>query len=156
MKAAINIEFLISVFLFLSVIVSTTIVVERELFPLEERSLLEDLKARSHYISSMLLFDNGFPENWNSSNVKRLGLSSGENYILNMSKINELNKTCSTSYKTFKGLLSVREDVELGIRYLDGESLLNCNAPEGNVRLFTERSCIINGRIAIMNVTVIR
>jgi hypothetical protein len=156
MKAAINIEFMVSVFIFLSVIISTVIIIERELVPLEEMTRSEDVKTKGYYISDMLIFDRGFPENWDSTNVGRIGLSAGENYLLSLDKIQQLDALCTEDYARMRRILGQVNDIGIGIRYLNGESILDCNARGGDIELFVERDCIVNGRIAILNVTVIR
>lgn len=159
MKAvmALGIEFMLSVFIFMSVVAFLMIMVGREIYTLQEMSETENLRAESYQISQMILFDEGFPRDWETKSVdevRRIGLSSEKDYVLNMSKIKRLNELCA-NYSKVRVFFS-KNDIEIGITYVNGTNILDCTSnARGIFRFITERLAIVDGKIIHFNVTVI-
>ncbi|MBI2076704.1 MAG: hypothetical protein HYT72_05655 [Candidatus Aenigmarchaeota archaeon] len=136
MKGVVNIEFILSVVVFLGTLSFITLTIGRDSAFLRESSLYDSLKANTIQISNLLAFDKGFPENWETgaiTAVRRLGLSSGEKYVLSRQKIDRLQDFCKKSnpdykknYEKIKELLGLRGDINLTIATPDG-TLLDCS-----------------------------
>ncbi len=128
MKGVVDIEFLLSVVVFIStvVFVSFIIITNIPLFHKEAES--EDLRARTYEISQFLMFEKGVPDDWGVANVKTIGLSTGERYMLSIEKITNMNTLCTNDYKTVKTLLGqdYRTDVKITITDPYGTKLLEC------------------------------
>ncbi len=106
-KGQLNIEFIVDVAIFSSIVLAVVTLTISNI-PRTYRIHNENyVKSRMYEISELLLFDKGSPENWgdlsNLNDVKRFGLSTGENYYLNMTKINKLLDFCNHNYT---GILS--------------------------------------------------
>lgn len=128
-KGVVDIEFIMAVVVFLGSISFVTLTISREFFSVREAALSETMKLRSNAILQLLLFDRGFPENWESGpivSVRKLGLSSGNRSIIETNKVSTLNTFCSSAYEKVKDILGVKEDIILTIKTLDGSELLNC------------------------------
>ena len=128
-KGIVNIEFIMAVFIFLSSISFTTLSIARDFFSIREASFSDTIKLQVTATSQLLLFDRGFPENWETgpvTDVKRLGLSSGNKFILDLNKINALQTFCTSNYAKIKDLLNVQGDIILNIKAIDGTQFLDC------------------------------
>jgi len=117
-KGVADIEFTLSVIVFLSIITFVTFVIISNIPLLRSESYNNDLRARAYEISQLLMFDTGEPANWTNATVKRLGLSSGERYSVSMDKANNLSALCSApgGYQAVKSLLGQNlTDVRINI-----------------------------------------
>ncbi len=126
MKGVVNIEFIMAAFLFLGSISFVMLSIGREFFSFREASVADNYMQENENMLQMLMFDRGYPENWNAGDVKRLGLSSGEKFILDKNKIDILEGLCDSSYEKVKDLLGVMENVIISIKGLDGALYLDC------------------------------
>ncbi|MBI2971224.1 MAG: hypothetical protein HYY37_02270 [Candidatus Aenigmarchaeota archaeon] len=118
MKGVVDIEFVISVLVFLVTISFTVITIGRQFPSLEERALTDDIKSKSYQLAELLIFDEGEPKNWETKplgEVRRIGLSSGQHYILDIDKITSLQAICNGDYAAFKSILGLSEDVSIYI-----------------------------------------
>ena len=96
-----NIEFLISIGIFIiSVLVIVNYVVQ--VIPSSyETNKMEKLENKAYQISEILMFTEGWPANWDSlnySNISYIGIGTNEKYILNKTKILKLTQFCSENY----------------------------------------------------------
>ncbi len=128
MKGVIDIEFILAIVIFVSTIsfVSFTIISNIPVFHNQANS--EDLRSRAYQISEQLIFSSGEPQNWDATNAKTIGLSTGYAYILSNSKITSLAAMCSSNYTYVKYMLGqdYRNDIIINITSLAGVSKLNC------------------------------
>ncbi|MCX6818403.1 MAG: hypothetical protein NT129_00185 [Candidatus Aenigmarchaeota archaeon] len=113
MKGIVNIEFVLSVIVFITTITFVTMTIVNNIPFLHRESISEHVKSKAYQISDILLFDEGYPSNWNENTVARLGLSSGKSYELSTQKITDLNDSCALNPNRTKELFG-----ELGI-YVD-------------------------------------
>lgn len=131
MRGILDIEFVLSITLFLSVIVFVSFVITGNIPVFHGESVNEDLRARSYQISQLLMFDQGQPANWNPSNVQRIGLSTGTAYNLSSTKVSNLASLCSgvSGYNNVRSLLSLdtRNDVRISIVDEAGAARVNCS-----------------------------
>ncbi len=123
-KGFLEIEFIISSMVFLSVLVFIMLSISREMPSLEEAAAINSIRANGYVISQLLLLDKGEPQNWGGAGieVKRIGLSSGEPYVLDMNKINKLENLCKSDFQRIKDMFNGNE-VNITIRYME-----NCPA----------------------------
>ncbi len=161
-KAQANFEFIISVMVFISVNSFITIQTINNVTMMRRDLAIEDMKSTAFQISSIIMTDEGYPEGWDSSNVERIGLSTGF-YSLSMDKINELKDLCESEngYRKFLSVvgLEISKDVYLNVSTLQGETLVLC-APnvESIIRNRAEilRTSFVQGKgIVKVNVRVI-
>ena len=127
MKGFQEIEFVISVFVFITTVSFVTIIIINNIPLFYNIALTENLKSKSYQFSQMLLFDEGYPRNWDTmqlSDISRLGLSSGQKYFLDKNKIDSLSAFCSNpnNYEIVKSKIGIasERDFILESTYLDG------------------------------------
>ncbi len=102
-KGQFNIEYIISIVIFVSMSAYIIFLVYDLSPTFADQSQEERLRAKSLEISEMLLGTDGEPNNWNSGNVKVVGLSTNKSYIVNSTKIEELNSMSnSDAYNTIR------------------------------------------------------
>ncbi|HLD39500.1 MAG TPA: hypothetical protein VJB05_04280 [archaeon] len=125
MKGFAEIEFVISVFVFITTVSFVTSIVISNMPLFHGASISDTLKAKSWQYSEMLLLDEGAPANWQTlpfDEVNRIGLSTIERYVLDKDKIDMLAAMCSdpgyTSIKIMLGL-DIRNDIIIEASYLD-------------------------------------
>ena len=137
-KGIIDIEFILSIVVFLSVIIFVSFVISGNIPVFHRESLSEDARARAYQVSQLIIFDEGYPENWEPANVERIGLSTGEAYRISTTKINNLAAVC-TDYNRLRLLLSqdLSSDIKISIVDSSGQSLLNCG-PAVNTTIIPE------------------
>lgn len=159
-KGFLEIEFIISSMVFLSVLVFIMLSISREMPSLEEEAAINSIRANGYVISQLLLFDKGEPQNWGDAgiDVKRIGLSSGEPYVLGMNKINKLEGFCSSAdgYQKLKDMFNGNE-VNITIRYADGGDIVKSCVPsieKSTAVRFVMNRFAVTGDKKILNVTV--
>lgn len=129
-KGILDIEFILSVFVFVTTVSFAVIMVVIGNIPgLQQLSTSEDLRSRNFQITEKLIFTQGYPEDWVEDSVASLGLSSGEYYKMSLNKINNMSSLCQNNYQKVKDLLGLgyQNDVYINISYTDGEDLLICS-----------------------------
>jgi hypothetical protein len=142
MKGIIDVEFVISVMVFLSTISFVTIMIINSLPMLHYESISNDMRSEAYQLSNVLLYN----------------FSGQEPYVLDMTKINNTEGLC-INYENFRKLFS--EDIVLNINYLDDGNtpLLSCE-PSAKTLLkpkFTlERFATVGKKIVIMSISIIR
>lgn len=108
MRGSVNVEFIISVFVFLTTISFITITIINNIPAFRYISISEINNAKAYAISEILLFDEGYPSTgltwWdvsrgytNVADIQRIGLSSGKKYFLSRDKILALNNICNNN-----------------------------------------------------------
>ncbi|MBI4171089.1 MAG: hypothetical protein HY514_05295 [Candidatus Aenigmarchaeota archaeon] len=133
MKGTLDIEFIISVLVFMTTITIVSISIINNFPKLHQEIFSQDLKAKSFQISELLMFDRGEPTNWDTlpvTSVKRLGLSNGTKYDISPEKVSALQGYCTAgNYAGVKDLLGLdfRNDVSIEVRDIDlGTVVLDC------------------------------
>lgn len=128
----INIEFIISVLVFLGTIFFLIISVANSVPQYHEASLLTSLRSRSFAASEVLLLDEGAPRSWSADNAERIGLATPEKYVLSLQKINEMKAMCNSNYTRVRDLVMTdpRFVITINVTNLEtGETYVNC-APD--------------------------
>jgi hypothetical protein len=128
MKAAVNIEFILSMVVFLGAVTFVTFSLINVTLPFFHKEAINDeIKSKAFHISELLLFKEGNPSDWDENNVGGLGLSTGDSYVLSASKVLALNATCAKSYEKVRQLLSQNQfDVSIDITGLNGNAYCKC------------------------------
>jgi hypothetical protein len=132
MKGIADVEFILSTMIFLGVITFVTFNIVSNVPGLREVTMVETLHVRSYEVSQILLFDAGEPNNWytDPANVKRMGLSTGEKYVLDKRKITAMQGLCNIDYRTIRNALGDKIfDMRLNITDSSGNQILNCGSP---------------------------
>ncbi|MBI4174560.1 MAG: hypothetical protein HY517_02855 [Candidatus Aenigmarchaeota archaeon] len=121
-KGFAEIEFIISVFVFITTISFVTFLIISNIPTLHGTAYTERLKTISYQYSELLVFDEGSPKNWqlDAVNANRIGFSSGSRYILQKSKIDALAALCS-DYQAARTKLALEQqyDITVEATYLD-------------------------------------
>ena len=141
MKGIINIEFVISLMVFLSTVTFVSIMIINNLPILRYESLSNDMRSEAYQISNILL----------------MNFSSQEPYVLDINKINQMKTDYCSNYETFRNLFS--KDIILEMEQLDGTELLSCK-PSVETLLKPEftlnRFATVNNKIVIMSLSIVR
>jgi hypothetical protein len=91
------------------------------------------LLVEAYKISELLINDVGEPANWNSLNVKRIGLldeSLNTTNVVSILKVSYANDICNSDYNRFKTLLDLKNDINFVV-YLEGNLIANCSKAVG-------------------------
>ncbi len=145
MKGQLNLEFMISISIFIIVISYVTINSISTLPDLHQQTKSNSLRTKIYQMSELLLFDS------------RIGLSTGEPYTLDQAKINSLQSLCS-DYQAFKDKFSVDHTMDIQLNIMqNGASVLDCH-PEIVSGMRSEFSLkrfgILDGEIAQIDIKV--
>ena len=121
MKGLAEIEFIVSVFVFLTTISFVTFIIINNIPILHNAALTERLKSRSYQYSELLFFDEGSPKDWQSvpENASRLGLSTGRRYFIDKNKVDALSVICLDYQKVKEKLAIEQNDIIIDVSYLD-------------------------------------
>jgi hypothetical protein len=131
-RGQINVYFLISIALFISLSIYLIYVVLSYYPSKSETIRMNSLNTKAYIISELIIKDEGFPENWDEDNLKRLGLASNM-LELDKRKLEELEKICnSKSLEKLERLRSAtglhNEDLSVEILYMNStrDTALDC------------------------------
>jgi hypothetical protein len=155
MKAVVNIEFIIAVFVFLVTLSFILITIGGNLAPLHRDVGAGDLRSKAHQISQILLFDEGDPKNWDGGDVNRVGLSTGEKHMVSRAKISRLAQLCQSEGFLQDMLLGNRNvEIEINITDESGGTIASCGGianPEFYIQRFavTDAMEIIGIEVAV-------
>ncbi len=116
MKASVNLEFIVSVFVFLTTVSFITMTIINSIPSFRFISTSEMNNAKAYSISEILLFDEGYPNDhnaWSSSNIpQRIGLSTGKKYLISIGKINKLQDLCN-NYNNIRNIFGTDVIIEI-------------------------------------------
>jgi len=128
-KAIANVEFIISIAVFL-VVISFVTITAFNVLPVFHRETLSEGSKAGLYQFSELVVSEGYPKNWSDDarNTKTYGLSSQERYILDAEKISTLDSLCKTDYEKIRDSFG-EYDIKLVVERLNGTVLLDCQQP---------------------------
>ncbi len=160
LRGQVNLHFIVSVVIFLGVVIYLIHVLLTSSSFYGEDTESDILYAKAYQVSELLIKDKGYPANWNETNFDRIGLVS-EHHLLNQSKINELEKICTSTNITKKRKLlnsfSLEDNsLSIEINYFNGTNVLEC-FPGGeslNKRAGIRRIGVLDGLLAEVKVYV--
>ena len=123
-----NVEFVLSVAVFLLIVSVLSYNILSSLPGFHSESVKDITRSKAYQVSEILLKDEGEPSDWNTKpigNIKRIGLSGGQPFILNEDKITELYDLCTDNYEEVLGLFGLEKNtLIINITDLDGNSVL--------------------------------
>ena len=133
-KGVLDIEFMLSIFLFLTVLSFVSFTLINTIPKLHQETFSQDIKSKAFQVSEMLLFDSGWPTTWESGgidDVKRLGISNGKRYYLDSDKLTTLRSYClpasmQVNYEKIKKLFGLDYRNDISIELSDGVTDINC------------------------------
>jgi hypothetical protein len=132
-KGIVDIEFMVSIIVFLTVLTYVTFAVINLLPRLHQESFDQDIKSKVFQISELLMFNEGEPADWQTKplldDVKRFGFSSGGNYSMDVSKITKFDQYCSANYAKVKDLLGLdyTNDILVDIKIVGNGAISQCH-----------------------------
>jgi hypothetical protein len=141
MKGIADVEFILSTMIFLGIITFVTFSIVSNVPGLRDTSMTETLHVRTFEVSQLLLFDKGLScdtsnvcsTDWYSApptDVNRMGLSTGERYVLDKRKIAAMQAACNTDYKSIRAVFGDKIfDLRLNITDSSDNQLLSCGPP---------------------------
>ena len=157
MKGVFDIEWILGSIVFMTTVSFIVILISTNLTILHDRAAADNLRSESFQSSLILLFDKGYPSNWNDTNVQRIGLSTGSPYVLDSAKIDNLRTLCQTNYSKVRQFFN--NDVAISIDYVNGGNIINCSAPVISVsrpRFVTSRAAVLDDNSMVkMEFTVV-
>jgi hypothetical protein len=163
MKGVLDIEFVLSIFLFLGSISFITILIGRESLALQNSLISENLKSESYQISEILMFDKGSPANWGDpgvtiNDIKRLGIFSSD-YVLNSTKLAKLQSLCISDYNSVNEIITDL-NINITVKNIDGTVIYRCEPQIETLRrpkFITQRVGTLDstGEIVRLSVTLI-
>ena len=157
MKGVFDIEWILGSIVFMTTISFIVILISINLSILDDKAAADNLRSESYQSSLIILFDKGYPSNWNYTNVQRIGLSTGSPYVLSSTKINNLSALCQTNYVKIRQFFN--NDIAISIDYVNGGNIINCSAPVISVsrpRFVTSRTAVLeDNSIVKMEFTVV-
>lgn len=92
----------------------------------------ERLRSEGYQISELLINDPGYPIDWPTKTVKRLGLSSNLNgtNLLSTEKISSFESLCNSNYENVRSLIGTEYQVSLNLTDItSGQKLIDCSPP---------------------------
>jgi hypothetical protein len=140
MKGIADVEFILSTMIFLGIITFVTFNIVSNIPGLRDTAMTETLHVRAYEVSQLLLFDQGLSctsgtctTDWYgapTADVKRMGLSAGERYLLDKRKIAAMQAICNADYKTIRTAFGDKIfDLRLNMTDSAGDQLLACGPP---------------------------
>jgi hypothetical protein len=157
MKGIANIEFILSVVVFISTIIFVTMTIINNVPFLHNEAVSDHIKSRAYQLSDILLFDEGSPSNWNENNVAVIGLSAGNPYNLSNAKIISLNELCKNNPNRVKELLKEPGIyVDINITKIDTgtEMTHNCTTGKRGTVFTITRFAVVNSEIVRVDVSI--
>lgn len=140
MKGIVDIEFVISLMVFLTTISFVSIMIMNSLPVLRYESISNDMRSEAYRLSNILLSN----------------LSGQESYVLDSDKIASMQSLCS-NYESFRRLFS--EDLTVTINFLDGSNSLSCKPPIETVmkpEFILNRFATVDKKMVVMSISIIR
>jgi len=142
-----SLDFAASLTVFLMVLLPLFFVWNYVNFQNQHEATLNEMERRALSISDALIRTGGSPSDWDSANVKSIGLASSDN-VLDPAKVSEM---FSMNYNKTKAMLGGEYDFYFSLTDLNGTSYGSIgNKSAGEVIVPVERYCIHNDRIVKM------
>ncbi|MBI4896497.1 MAG: hypothetical protein HY832_03020 [Candidatus Aenigmarchaeota archaeon] len=161
MKGVVDIEFMISLFMFLVTISFITYTIAGNLPRYHEEATVNHLRSVAFQASELLLFDKGNPQDWQSesviTDVNQIGLAADKKYKIDSVKIAALNKYCTNEYDAIKNKIIHDDALEMNLTILYPPYAVHCAPPsisETKNRVKIVRYAVVGLQIARIELTV--
>ncbi len=140
MKGITNFEFVLSVFVFLSTISFVSVTIINKIPNIHQDSVGDEIKTNSFVVSELLLFDEGYPGNWNYTNFTRFGFSTGTDYMISKEKVDNFSWVCQNNRQAIIDSLGY---LIINITKISGEPVLYCETVKPAVELKIRRYALL-------------
>lgn len=142
MKAQLDIEFILSASLFIAILVFVSFFIANS-FPSLHREMTYNIyRSRGYQASQILVAGKGVWTGSSLGSMSQAGLTDGEPYLLNLTKINALNNCNDNDYSRLKSLLGVGTDFEINIiriNFIGGSNTLISQCKKSTVSYTSPR-----------------
>lgn len=133
MKAVVDIEFMVSLFMFLMSISFITYIIAGNLPRYHEEATINHLRSVAFQTSELLVFDSGYPTTWERSasmdEIRQIGLASSKKYVLSREKLAWIETNCKNRYAVIKDKLIPDQKLDMIISVTSGSFLFRCSPP---------------------------
>lgn len=143
------VEFIFAVFVFFAVLV---FFISNVLTTLDESGLTQ-IAAEAKFVSEDLMSE-GRPENWNVSNVQKIGITDGASRI-DTTKLSMFANMSNSSYTNAKSLFNIASDYYVYLETKNGTRILIDGQPGVGKNYSDSKKIIKNVRLAVYNNTEI-
>jgi len=130
MKGMLDIEFIVSVFVFMIAVSFVLLTLTGSLPKMHQETLSQDIQSKAFQVSEMLVGNEGWPYDWNSNvaSATRVGLTNGTKYRIDSQKIQALASLCAADYSRAKALMGIdfHNDVAINMDAIDSPSSFEC------------------------------
>jgi hypothetical protein len=158
LKGVVNVEFILALLVFVTTLVFITTATLSSIPNIHEQAISEKLKTNIYSVSEIIMFDKGYPENWDSTTVQKIGLSSGQPYILSIDKINNLSELCRNDYQKMLSALNLENyNIIINITRDDGTNILYCKPRAVTMirpTFYMKRTAVVENNIATLEVFI--
>jgi|TARA_Y100000034_G_scaffold94516_1_gene114528 hypothetical protein len=160
-KAQINFGFIIAVVLLMALVIAATTGILNMLPSIKREAQASALEPRAFVIGKLLLEDPGYPAEWYSSTVQRVGLAHYNSYSgktvlgrLNSSKIDYIN---TISYNTIAHQLGLANDTGFRLRLTNASGVIldiNLSSPGATSSVYVLQRALVIDNNSIANATL--
>lgn len=132
MKAQLSIDYIVSLVVFIGIVTYIFFQLLSYGPPYIDEIEKQRLRSEAYQVSELLINDPGEPLDWNSTNVKRVGLSDhlqNKTNVLSLSKINNFTQICNgfTGYDRMKSLIDTNYQFNISLKDIaTGNILIEC------------------------------
>ncbi|MCK4335830.1 MAG: hypothetical protein KAW40_03860 [Candidatus Aenigmarchaeota archaeon] len=150
-----SLDFITSVLVFLVVLIPLFFVWNYVNIQNQQQILFDEVETLTLSISDSLIRTKGLPEDWNTSDVSSIGLSSEEN-VLNVTKVSYFLTMGNSEYNRTRAILTGGYDFFFNLTDINGTAHGTIgNKPQDRMTIPIERYCLYNERIAKLEFAMI-
>lgn len=150
-----SLDFITSVLVFLVVLIPLFFVWNYVNIQNQQQILFDEVETLALSVSDSLIRTKGLPEDWNTSDVSSIGLSSEEN-VLNVTKVSYFLTMGNSEYNRTRAILTGGYDFFFNLTDINGTAHGTIgNKPQDRMTIPIERYCLYNERIAKLEFAMI-
>ncbi len=150
-----SLDFITSVLVFLVVLIPLFFVWNYVNIQNQQQILFDEVEILTLSISDSLIRTKGLPEDWNTSDVSSIGLSSEEN-VLNVTKVSYFLTMGNSEYNRTRAILTGGYDFFFNLTDINGTTYGTIgNKPQDRMTIPIERYSLYNERIAKLEFAII-
>lgn len=158
MKGDVNFEFIISVSVFLIVVTYISFSVVNLIPYFHDQSTQNIGLSKSYQVSEMLLFSEGFPNDWETGGInylERPGLSNGTQYYLDETKLDKMQELCQNNYSDFKEKMNIDYRMSVYINVSSPSEQWYCGSGnEVSTSYEVKRFALLNNELTEIKISV--
>ena len=150
-----SLDFITSVLVFLVVLIPLFFVWNYVNIQNQQQILFDEVETLTLSISDSLIRTKGLPEDWNTSDVSSIGLSSEEN-VLNVTKVSYFLTMGNSEYNRTRAILTGGYDFFFNLTDINGTAHGTIGSkPQDRMTIPIERYCLYDERIAKLEFALI-